>query len=334
MSPITFKTITQQSFELELENNVTIAEVKQKIATEKGENDFPVDGQKLIYNGKVLDDTATIGELNIAEKKFVVVMVTKKKEPSPPKTEPSKEQSQAVVAKTPNAAVSSSGATDSQSTSPAASLEIPQEHTGALDNLQAMGYPREEAIRALRASFFDADRAVEYLCNGIPDGLNLGEAGAGVEANLVESDEDEADPSGLAFLQASPQFQQLRDIVRTDPAMLQQIIQQISMTNPELMNIIQNNQAEFLQLLNSDAAQSASGTEPAAQAPAGARGDGPQRIAIPVTPEDREALQRLKALGFPEALVIEAYFACDKNEDLAANYILQRMDEFNQEQAD
>lgn len=32
-------------------------------------------------------------------------------------------------------------------------------------------------------------------------------------------------------------------------------------------------------------------------------------------------------MGFPEGLCIEAYLACDKNENLAVNYILSRMDE-------
>ena len=42
---------------------------------------------------------------------------------------------------------------------------------------------------------------------------------------------------------------------------------------------------------------------------------------IQVTQEEKAAIDRLADLGFDKQLAIEAFFACDKNEELAANYL-------------
>jgi len=44
---------------------------------------------------------------------------------------------------------------------------------------------------------------------------------------------------------------------------------------------------------------------------------------IQVSPEEMEAIERLASLGFPKARAAEAYFACDKNEEMAANFLFE-----------
>jgi len=113
----------------------------------------------------------------------------------------------------------------------------------------------------------------------------------------------------------------MRTVVRENPQLLNALLQQIGQTNPALLQVISENQEEFVRLLNED-----SGAAPGSGGAGGREGGTPGVIQIPMTAQDREAIERLKSLGFPEHLVVQAYFACEKNETLAANFLLSSDD--------
>lgn len=88
----------------------------------------------------------------------------------------------------------------------------------------------------------------------------------------------------LDFLRANPQFQQLRQIVQTQPRMLEPILQQVGAGNPQLAALIGQNPEQFLQLLAED-------TEGDTPLPPGAQ-------EISVTEEERAAIERVSFLLF------------------------------------
>jgi UV excision repair protein RAD23 len=42
-----------------------------------------------------------------------------------------------------------------------------------------------------------------------------------------------------------------------------------------------------------------------------------------VTEQEMEAIERLASLGFSKNKAAEAYFSCDKNEEMAANFLFE-----------
>ncbi|CAO3616145.1 unnamed protein product [Cunninghamella blakesleeana] len=220
--------------------------------------------------------------------------------------------------------------------------------------MMEMGFERDQVTRALRASYNNPDRAVEYLFNGIPESIerefqanqqqqqqegapettttttttaeqqqtptspsntnqsqNLFTAAAQQQQNQQQQQQS---PGSVDFsqLRNTAHFQQLRQLVQTNPAMLQPLLQQLGQSNPELLRVINADPQGFLQALME-------GAEDDDGASAGGVPQGSQ--VIQVTQEEKEAIDRLEGLGFNRALAIEAYFACDKNEELAANYL-------------
>lgn len=384
---VTFKDLKQQKFIIECEPSETIAAVKQKISEERG---WDPKHQKLIYSGKILKDEDTVESYKIEEKGFVVCVVNKPKEPKPaPAAEPAASSSAVPATPAPasaatpaapqapaqsNTAAAAAAAAAPATPTPARSgeaagnyndpnaLALGEQRAAAIENMEAMGFERSQIEAAMRAAFFNPDRAVEYLLNGIPEnlqqpeqpahqapaqqaatagaggapsagaggdeegGINLFDlaaqqgqrgsargAGAGAGAGAAAGAAAAQGLGNLDFLRHNAQFQQLRQVVQQQPQMLEPILQQLGAGNPQLAQLIAANPDQFLGLLSEDA-------DDDAPLPPGAQ-------AISVTEEERDAIERLCRLGFDREQAIQAYFACDKNEELAANFLFDQPDD-------
>ncbi|KAH1231152.1 Ubiquitin receptor RAD23c [Glycine soja] len=231
---------------------------------------------------------------------------------------------------------------------------------GTIQQILDMGggsWDRDTVVRALRAAYNNPERAVEYLYTGIPEQAEAPlvaqvpasaqptnppadapqtaqpapVTSAGPNANpldlfpqgLPNVGSGAAGAGSLDFLRNSQQFQALRAMVQANPQILQPMLQELGKQNPHLMRLIRDHQADFLRLIN-EPAEGAEGNILGQMASAM-----PQ--AVTVTPEERQAIERLEAMGFDRAIVLEVYFACNKNEELAANYLLDHMHEFEEQ---
>jgi len=109
-----------------------------------------------------------------------------------------------------------------------------------------MGFDRETAVAAMRAAYNNLERAVEYCINGIPSKtappVPAGGSTGGTGSIPAEGGEGGAvDPSMLLGLLSSPQFAQIRQLVRSNPSALPQILQQIAQSSPPLFQLISQN---------------------------------------------------------------------------------------------
>ncbi|KAF9518654.1 hypothetical protein BS47DRAFT_1416228 [Hydnum rufescens UP504] len=363
---LTFKTVQQQTFILEADPSDTVATLKEKISASQG---HAVAAQKIIYSGKILPDNKTVESCAIKEKDFLVLMVSK------PKVAPAAPQPVATPAETSGASVSTPPiqapvptATPAVVTAPAPTSTEPP----APDPPQPATFDSsasDQIMKALRASYNNPERAVEYLMTGIPEhllaetaaptalpsapvppvtpsavpqapapaaiprapqstpaaptgpqnlfvcsgtsGAGHGGGGGGGQAGLGQAPGG-IDPAELAQLRESPAFRQIRELVAQNPEYIQPLIQQLAESNPQLAHQLAANPELLYQLLGGPGAEGQwEGDAP------------PGSTAIHVTEEEAAAIGRLQALGFSEGAAIEAFFACGKDENLAANFLFE-----------
>ncbi|KAF7089069.1 hypothetical protein CFC21_092114 [Triticum aestivum] len=324
---LTVKTLKGTHFEIRVQHNDTIMAVKKNIEEIQGKDSYPWGQQLLIHNGKVLKDEST--------------PVTSQ---APPVAQPQAPQPQ-VPSTTTSQPERPPTETPSSTVDLAASDLLSGSNLDTMINqIMEMGggsWDRDKVQRALRAAYNNPERAIDYLYSGIPVTAEVAVPVVGQGANTTDAAPGETGLSGipntapldlfpqgashaggaagggsLDFLRNNQQFQALREMVHTNPQILQPMLQELSKQNPQLLRLIQENNDEFLQLLN--------------ETFEGGDGDFLDQAdqdemphAISVTPEEQEAIGRLEAMGFERERVIEAFFACDRNEQLAANYLLE-----------
>jgi UV excision repair protein RAD23 len=239
----------------------------------------------------------------------------------------------------------------------------------AVDGLVEMGFSRDQVDRAMRAAFNNPDRAAEYLISGnIPEteapappaaapaavpaagaaaaaapaaaasparaapsssGAAADNLFAAAEAAMQQDDRSGAVGGGASQLESqlggsldsivnSPQIQRIRAAVQENPALIGPLMQQIAAANPQLAALLQQDPQALYELL---------GVEEVDEG-----GLPPNVMHVNLTQEESAAVERLEQLGFDRQLVLQAFLICDKNEELAANFLFESTEEDEQMQ--
>ncbi|XP_022725181.1 ubiquitin receptor RAD23c-like isoform X2 [Durio zibethinus] len=362
---IFIKTLKGTHFDIEVKPDDAVADVKKNIETVQGADVYPAAQQMLIHKGKVLKDDTTLAENCVTENSFIVIMLTKAPQASAPPPAPTPASDAPVATSATAAPVTESTPVASSTTAlesdvygqAASNLVAGSNLEGAIQQILDMGggtWDRDTVVRALRAAYNNPERAVEYLYSGIPEQAEAppiarvpvvgqttnppAQPQQPAQAAAVPTSGPNANPldlfpqglpnvgaggagaGNLDFLRNSPQFQALRAMVQANPQILQPMLQELGKQNPHLMRLIQEHQADFLRLIN----------EPAEGGEGNILGQLAEAMpqAVQVTPEEHQAIERLEAMGFDRATVLQVFFACNKNEELAANYLLDHMHDF------
>ena len=290
------KNLKQVQYNVEVESEkVTVKDLKNEIEKNHG---FDSSLIKLLHNGKVLEDAKTLEEYQIKEENVIIMMNTKPKakpNPNPQPTEAPK-------------------ASEPKKEEPPKVEEKPKtDFSQQISSLVDMGYDREKVEKALNASKGNIDLALEYLNSGnIPEAQpnQPSQPSTGTTSNLP--------------LELRRNASLMKIACHDEPEKIFAILNTLKQRNPALLNKIKEHEEEFKNLLVSPITQEDIDTFKLLQEDLRGMSQG-GRVEIRLTPEEAEAVKRLKELGdFSQNEVLQAYLACDKNEELAANYLFEQ----------
>ena len=291
------KNLKQQEFDIEIESDKkTVKDLKLEVEKVHG---FDANLMKLLHNGMILEDAKTLEDYKITEGNVVIMMATKKKQAEPPKPQPKPEEKPQEQPKNDT------------------SNQNKPDYTEKINSLVEMGYEKEKVEKAINAANGIIDIALEYLnSDNIPEpNQNNQNIGGGNNNNVPGSG------SGNIPEELKNEASLIKVICMNNPEKITSLLNMFKERSPELINLIKQYENEFKNLLVSPVTQEDINKFQQFQQELRR----PQGPAIRLTKEESDAVKRLQSLGnFSQVEAVQAYFACDKNEEMAANFLFEQ----------
>jgi len=198
------------------------------------------------------------------------------------------------------------------------------DHELMITNLMGLGnWTHQQVVRALRASYNNPHRAVDYLFNGVPGGTTT------TTSTTTTTTGEEQGTTTSNERNTGDQWAPLRQLMQTNPQMVPLLLQHMAQSNPRLVQTLASNpqaMQEVLQSLGqsgsgergSGGGLGSTGTDGGTQPP---RISDVQRSSTPLTADEKKSVDNLEALGFGRSKALEAFLLFERNEELAANYL-------------
>ena len=287
------KNLKQQEYQIEIESaQKTVKDLKLEI--EKVHN-FDSSCIKLLHSGVVLEDAKTLEEYKIKEGNVIIMMLLK---PKKVEAKPEPNQKEELQQQEP----------------PKNEENKPQpQYTEQINALVDMGYEKEKVERAIKAANGSIDLAVEYLNEEqIP---NQNEPNTGNANSNIPSSSNSNLPEEL-----KKNASIIKCLCMNNPEKLPSILTNLKEHSPQLFELIKQHEEDFKNLLVSPLSEEDIRNFQSIQQELRR----PPGQTIRLTKEESDAVKRLQELGFSQADAVQAYFACDKNEEMAANFLFEQ----------
>lgn len=311
---IIVQTIQHVRNEYNVEPTTTVGELKGMI---KEKQNVAEESNTLIYKTKMLKDSSqTMESLGVKDGDSMVIVIKKDavpvNKPAQPVPEPVQQPTQQPTQPVQTVPVEPIR-NQSQTHQADEPVNIFQQNTTTpqavepteanIMSIMEIGFSRDQAIKALRRANNNTQVAAELLFSGV--------------------DLDQIPDEGMQYPRqvriSDLTKEQFIQVVQNQPQLIEPILSALDpgiadllRANPgTLYDVIRRSEEGGRNASTDDTPQQPQQQQPQQQAPAHG-----------LTAEDNAAIDRLCGLGFDRAQCVQAYIACDKNEQLAANFLL------------